>query len=100
MTIPAGTSLKPNETFIKIWKVQNTGSCEWLYQYRLVLISGPEFSAGNTKLGKIVTVGDWSELSLEMDAPSKEGDYVAYWRLSDGVKPFGATLEVSFKVVK
>ena len=100
VTIPSGTVLKPGENFTKTWKVQNTGTCEWLYQYSLVLVSGPEFSAGGTKLGKIVTVGDWSELSLNMDAPNKEGDYVAYWRLSDGVKPFGATLEVSFKVVK
>jgi hypothetical protein len=100
VTIPAGTVLKPGENFTKTWKVQNIGTCPWMYQYRLVIVSGDEFSAGSTKLDKQVTVNDWSEISLNMDAPNKEGNYVAYWRLSDGTNAFGATLVVSFQVVK
>ena len=100
VTIPAGTILKPSENFTKTWKVQNIGTCPWMYQYRMVLVSGEEFSAGSTKLDKQVAVNDWSEISLNMDAPNKEGNYVAYWRLSDGAKPFGATLVLSFQVVK
>lgn len=100
VTIPAGTTLKPGENFTKTWKVQNTGTCPWMYQYRMVLVSGEEFSAGSTKLDRQVTVNDWSEISLNMDAPNKEGTYTAYWRLSDGVNAFGATLVLTFQVVK
>ena len=100
VTIPAGTTLKPGENFTKTWKVQNTGTCPWTYQYSLVLVSGEEFGVGPTKLQKVVDVYGWADVSLNMDAPNKEGDYVAYWRMSDGTNPFGATLAVSFKVVK
>jgi hypothetical protein len=100
VTIPAGTILKPGENFTKTWKVQNIGTCPWMYQYRLVLVSGDEFSAAGEKLGKKVDLNSWAEVSLNMDAPNKEGKYIAYWRMSDGSKPFGATLVVSFEVVK
>jgi hypothetical protein len=100
VTIPAGTILKPGENFTKTWKVQNIGTCPWMYQYKLVLVSGEEFSAATTKLGKKVDLNSWAEVSLNMDAPNKEGSYIAYWRMSDGSKPFGATLVVSFEVVK
>jgi hypothetical protein len=100
VAVPPGTVLKPGENFTRIWKVQNTGTCPWMFQYSLVLVSGEEFSAGGTKLGRQVAVNDWSEISLNMDAPNKEGKYVSYWRLSDNTKPFGATLVVSFEVVK
>ncbi len=40
VTIPAGTIIVKNQGFTKTWKVQNTGTCDWLYQYSLVLVGG------------------------------------------------------------
>jgi len=101
VNVPDGTVFKPAEDFVKTWKVENSGLCKWLPQYSLVLLSGTDMDAGNTKIQKTVEVGSWSELSVNITAPHKEGTYTSYWRLADanGV-PFGATLAVVIEVVK
>ncbi len=98
-TIPAGTELKPKENFIKTWKVANNGTCAWLYQYRLAFLSGQDFDPFLKAISRVVEVNDWTELSLQMDAPKNPGVYKAYFRLTDlDGKMFGATLEVSIVV--
>ncbi len=99
VTIPGGTVLLPNQNFTKTWKVANIGTCPWLYQYGLVLLSGNSFGAGPTKLGREVDAGHWAEVSANMDAPKTEGSYTSYWRMADSSgSMFGATLVVSFVV--
>ncbi len=99
VTVPSGTKLKPGEDFGKTWKVANVGTCDWMYQYAIVLISGDAMSGKTTKLGRVVTAGHWGELTVEMGAPKSPGTYTAYWRLSDADgNPFGASLPVSIVV--
>ena len=98
VTIPAGTILKPNEEFIKTWKVENTGSCSWLNQFTLILVGGDYYQGKDAKIQRVVTSGSWVELSIPMTAPRDNGTYTSYWRLSEGPTAFGATLVVSFTV--
>ena len=100
VTIPSGTVLNPKQDFVKTWKVANTGTCKWMYQYEMVLLSGPAFNANSpTKLNRMVDVGNWTELSIGMGTPKNPGTYTSYWRLADSNgKMFGATLVVSFVV--
>jgi hypothetical protein len=100
VTVPSGTVFSPNQDFTKTWKVANTGTCKWEYQYEILLLSGNAFNAKSpTKLNRVVTVGDWSEISLGMGAPRNSGTYTSYWRMADpNGTMFGATLVVSFTV--
>jgi hypothetical protein len=98
VTVPAGTVIEKNQSFRKTWKVQNTGTCDWKYQYSLVLVGGDAFGSGPTKIQKSVPVWSWSELSVDLEAPKKPGTYTSSWRLSNGQSLFGATLTVSFVV--
>ena len=99
VTVPAGTVIPKNQDFTKTWKVQNTGTCNWLYQYGLVLLSGDPYGGKNTKIQRLVTVNDWAEVSVNMTAPKNPGTYTNYWRMTDvNGNMFGATLAVSFVV--
>ncbi len=99
VTIPSGTVLSPKEDFVKTWKVANTGTCKWVYQYQLMLLSGNAFNAKTTKLLRVVDPGNWTELSIGMGAPKNPGDYTSYWRMADANgNMFGASLAVSFTV--
>ena len=40
VTIPSGTVVKPGESFTKTWKVENNGTCNWVYLYQLVFVTG------------------------------------------------------------
>ena len=98
VNIPAGTVLAKDQVFTKTWKVENTGTCEWTRQYLLVSAGGDTLGGETMKISKTVTVGDWSELSVELQAPENAGTYTSYWRLSNGQSAFGATLTVTIIV--
>jgi len=101
VNIPGGTIFKPGEAFTKTWKVENNGTCNWEYPFRLVFVSGDQISGESIRLGKTIVPGKWTEISLKLRAPKPEGTYTGYWRLSDEEgHMFGATLSVSIKVRK
>ena len=100
-TIPAGTVLKPREPFTKTWKVENNGTCDWVYLYHFVFISGESMGAGPDRLGKVIEPGKWTQISLGLEAPNREGTYTGTWRFADqDGNPFGSTLTVSIVVRK
>jgi hypothetical protein len=99
VTVPSGTVFLPKQDFVKTWKVANTGTCKWVYQYQLMLLSGNAFNGNTTKLGRVVDVGNWTELSVGMGTPKNPGSYTSYWRMADANgNMFGASLAVSFTV--
>lgn len=99
VTIPAGTVMQPGQEFTKTWKVANTGTCDWVYLYRLVFISGDRMEGEPSGLGKIIPPGKWTQLSVGMKAPSKPGTYAGNWRFANqSGLVFGSTLTVSIVV--
>ena len=97
---PAGSVVEIGQDFRKTWKVQNNGTCPWMYQFILVSAGGDILGGATTKIQRSVTVWDWSELSIDLAAPKKPGKYTSYWRLSNGQTPFGATLAVTIVVTE
>lgn len=98
-SVPDGTVLKPGETFTKTWKVANTGTCDWVYLYRLAFVSGDSMGGDPAKLGKVIPPGKWTQISIQLRAPEEPGTYTGSWRLSDGAgHAFGSTLGVSIVV--
>jgi hypothetical protein len=96
---PSGTVVQPRDNITKTWKVQNTGTCNWQYVFRLTQIGGTDFDAPSVNLGKVVTVNDWANVSINLDVPRKAGTYSAYWRMEDGDGHlFGSTLGITITV--
>ena len=102
VTIPSSTEMKPGESFTKTWQVSNTGTCEWLYGYRLVPVSGTDLASDPVKLNNApVPPKEWRQISVNMEAPKDPGTYTQYWQLTDGSgNRFGALLGVTIVVKK
>jgi len=83
MTIPDGTILTPGETFVKTWKLQNTGSCTWTDGFSIVFISGDDMDGSDTEIDQTVYANKKAEISVSLTAPDDEGTYTGYWRMSD-----------------
>lgn len=99
VTVDSGTVMNPGTAFTKTWQVANTGTCDWLYLYELVFVSGDRMGGNSKRLSTKVPPKEWRQFSVDMDAPSDPGKYTGYWRLSDGAgHTFGATLVVSIVV--
>ncbi len=98
-TDPAGPFL-PGQDFTQSWKVENNGTCDWMYVYSVVFASGDKLGEGSAvRLGNKIPPGKWTTLSVVLHAPNKSGTYKASWRLSDGAgTAFGAVLPVSITV--
>ncbi len=98
-TIPAGTVFKPQEMFTKTWKVENNGTCDWVFQYRLVFISGNQMGGDPAGLGKVIPPTKWTQISIQLTAPKQPGSYTGTWRLgTQAGGAFGSTLTVSIVV--
>jgi hypothetical protein len=101
VTVPSGTEFKPGEEFTKTWKVANTGTCEWSLGYRLVFVSGSDMEGNGGRPNNPIPAGKWTQLSVHLTAPNKEGTYSGNWQLSDGAgHNFGSTLGVKIVVKK
>jgi len=99
VNIPAGSVIKPGESFTKTWKVENNGTCDWVLLYRLVFISGDRMEGDPSALGKVIVPGKWTQLSVTLTAPLKGGTYTGTWRLgTQAGNAFGSTLTVSIVV--
>jgi hypothetical protein len=99
VTVPSGSVMRPGQEFTKTWKVVNTGTCDWVFLYRLVFTGGERMAGDPGGLGKVIIPGKWTQLSVTLTAPRQGGTYTGYWRMGtqSGVA-FGATLAVSIVV--
>jgi len=96
VTIPDNTQMQPGEKFTKTWKVKNTGTCTWSTAYSLVYGGyADKLGAQTTALTAEVAPGQEADVSIDMVAPTKAGNYVSAWRISNAQNfPFGEFLTV------
>jgi Ig-like domain from next to BRCA1 gene len=79
-SIPDGTSMTAGETFTKIWRIKNIGTCTWS-GYSLVFDSGNSMSgAASSAIGN-TPPGGTVDISINLTAPAATGNYRGYWRI-------------------
>lgn len=82
ITIPDGTVVRPGQHFVKTWRIKNIGTCMWTPEYRFFFSGGDQMSsAKEVFLPAAVAPGSVLDISVEMIAPSKPGEYKSYWKL-------------------
>ena len=83
VSIPDGTVLDKDESFTKIWEIQNLGPCTWTTGYGVAYAYGSSQMGGVSPQGLAAEVapGDSLEVSIDMVAPSEPGSYSAAWRM-------------------
>jgi hypothetical protein len=82
VTIPDGTRIDPGDSFTKIWRLRNTGTCTWTQEYDLIFLSGHRMDAYTVvPLRGKVSPGQVVDLSVGMKAPKNVGTFWGYWML-------------------
>ena len=99
VTIKDGQTLYADESFTKVWRVKNTGSCTWTPDYSFVFASGSRMSGRDIRVSKTVAPGQTVDLSVDMIAPGGNGTYKGYWQMRSpqGIG-FGQTVWVKIRV--
>lgn len=105
VTAPDGAVMQPGEIFLKVWEVQNTGTCAWDFSFFISYdygeqLSGPDiipvqFYEPGTSLNTVLGDPTWSQrvwevppgeivdIALLLRAPDEPGLYRGVWLISD-----------------
>ena len=83
VTIPDGTRLDPGAAFVKTWRIQNNGTCDW-ENARLAFASGEQMQALSSVSIPPTAAGAEVDISVEMIAPATVGNYSAAWSVCQG----------------
>jgi hypothetical protein len=97
-TIPDGTILKPGEPFTKIWRIQNTSTCVWDTNYKIVFWDGDVMGGAYVyNFPQQALPGDTVDIPLQLIAPAVDGEYKSYWKLqTPGGTSFGVGYDTPF----
>lgn len=84
ITVPDGTNILAGNPFTKTWKIENTGTCTWTIQYKLVFAQGEQMDAPDeTEILPPTAPGESIEISVDMVAPKVNGTFRADFQLLD-----------------
>lgn len=82
VTIPDDTVMKPGQTFRKVWRIQNAGSCAWNSGYQLIYTGGAVMGTNyGVNLSGPVNPGETVDVSIDLTAPYAYGTYQSNWKL-------------------
>jgi len=82
VTYPDGSSVTRNNTFVKIWRIKNIGTCSWTTSYALIFTGGDAMSGPSAvALTNNVNPGQSIEIPITFTAPNIDGNYRGYWKL-------------------
>jgi len=99
VTIPDGTTIAAGKAFIKTWRVQNSGTCDWGAGFQLVFASGEQMGGPPAASVPATAAGAAADISVNLVAPTTPGEHAGQWRIraKDGTV-FGPSLSVVITV--
>ena len=102
VTVPDDTVYQPNAPFEKIWKFENSGSCDWTDDYSMAFVDGDSLNAVSPqRLGRTVAAGQTTDIGIVMRAPADVGTYTSRWQFQDTAgNPFGDPFYVRIRVMQ
>jgi hypothetical protein len=84
VTIPDDTVMQPGETFTKVWRLKNAGTCTWSKSYSIAVFSGEPMDApSSVPLPKQIEPGGTVDISVDLVAPDSPGTYTGNWKLKN-----------------
>lgn len=82
VTIPDDTVMQPGQSFTKVWRLQNVGTCTWTNSYAAAYFSGEQMGASaSVPLSGNVAPGQSVDISVDMVAPTVAGKFQGNWKL-------------------
>ena len=89
VTVPDGSRFDKSESFKKIWRIRNVGSCDWYANYTVNYSSGVAM-ATQKEYGfpeRIIHPGETVDIEIPMIAPAEDGEFRSFWGIKnpDGV---------------
>jgi len=99
VTVPDGTIFAAGQTFDKIWRLSNKGTCAWGAGYQFVFVSGTAMTTNTIVNVPATASGTTVDIKVPMTAPNTPGTYTGNWRMrSQSGVLFGGGVSVKIVV--
>ncbi len=100
ITVDDGTVFAPGTSFVKTWRLKNSGSCTWNSNYKLVFDSGAVMEgASAVSFTGNVSPGQTVDPFGHLEGPGDPGSYQGFWKLQNASGArfgIGANASVAF----
>ncbi|MDO8472329.1 MAG: NBR1-Ig-like domain-containing protein, partial [Dehalococcoidia bacterium] len=84
VTVPEDSTMNPGQSFVKIWRLRNTGTTTWTTAYKLAFDGGEQMGASpEISLLAAVAPGATVDVSVSMTAPASSGTKRGYWKMKN-----------------
>ncbi|MFZ1041224.1 MAG: NBR1-Ig-like domain-containing protein [Anaerolineales bacterium] len=96
VNIPDNTQMTAGQSFVKTWKIKNSGTCTWDTGYKIIYAGySTQMSGQPQPLALPVPPGQEIEMSVSFIAPAQSGSYSSAWTLqnSSGNNFFGSDIQ-------
>ena len=102
VTAEDGTIFEPGASFVKTWRVRNTGTTTWDARYTLRWIDHERMDGPDSvPLNHAVAPGEVATVSVPLTAPAAPGRWRSTWQLHDPAgNPFDFDLYAEIQVPK
>ena len=96
---PDGTEYQPGADFDKVWRIRNTGTCNWNTNYRINFVQGDRLEGNSATVKTTVRPGETYDMVIDQRAPNTPGKYTGIWQMvnANGT-PFGERVWVKITV--
>jgi hypothetical protein len=82
VTIPDGTVIQPGASFLKTWRIRNSGTTTWTTDYTLRFVSDDRMDGpASVNLPRKVAPGEIVEVSVTLTAPQDAGRHRSTWKV-------------------
>lgn len=81
VTVPDGTNFNSGQTFDKVWRLRNSGTCAWDAAYRFAFVGGTAMTPNTVVNVPATAPGATADIKVPMTAPSAPGAYTGNWQL-------------------
>lgn len=83
ITIPDDMPMAPGTTFVKTWRVKNTGTRVWGAGFTLAFIKGDAMGSQTSYPLPAIAPGATGDVSIKQTAPTTPGVHFGDWRMKD-----------------
>jgi uncharacterized protein YkwD len=83
VTVPDNTKVDQGKTFVKTWRIRNTGTCTWDTNYSMVFVNGDQMNSVATIPFKVTPPGGALDVSVNLVAPSADGVYTGNYEFQN-----------------
>ncbi len=94
-----GSTFSYGQSFTMTWVIKNIGTTTWDDTYMVRLFAGDRFGADDLKFSGTVKPGETTNVTMDMTAPNKLGEYNSIWVITNTEgRNFGSfTLSIKVK---